>query len=172
MTWGQPCLQVDDSTIADCLTKAMIHDEQARKTILILKFLQSTDSFKELVSTLLLCLYKVGPHTGLLATYQLSRRLNAISLPKQLIWDELTRKKLLPHPQNAMNDAKNVNNVFQKTKANYTEFQNQTNNRCWFELVWLQIQTRTPRKTWKKNFSYKSPSASVQVRRIIVCGGM
>ena len=53
---------------------------------------QSTDSFKELVSTLLLSLYEVRPHTGLLATYQLSRRLNIINLPTQLIWDELTRK--------------------------------------------------------------------------------
>ena len=41
-------------------------------TILILSLSQSTDSFKELVSTLLLSLYKVRPHTGLLATYQLS----------------------------------------------------------------------------------------------------
>ena len=41
-------------------------------TILIPSLSQSTDSFKELVSTLLLSLYKVRPHTGLLATYQLS----------------------------------------------------------------------------------------------------
>ena len=61
-------------------------------TILILSLSQSTDSFKELVSTLLLSLYKVRPHTGLQATYQLSRRLNMISLPTQLTWDELTRK--------------------------------------------------------------------------------
>ena len=60
--------------------------------ILILSLSQSTDSFKELVSTLLLSVYKVGPHTGLLAMYQLSRRLNMISLPTQLTWDELTRK--------------------------------------------------------------------------------
>ena len=61
-------------------------------TILIASLSQSTDSFKELVSTLLLSLYEVRPHTGLLATYQLSRRLNMINLPTQLIWGELTRK--------------------------------------------------------------------------------
>ena len=119
MTRGRPYLQVDHSTIADCLMKleVMIHNEQARKkTILILKLLQSTDSFKELVSTLPLSLYKVGPHTGLLATYQLSRRLNVISLSKQLTWDDLTRNILLPHVLNAVNGGKNVNIVFQKTK--------------------------------------------------------
>ena len=62
----------------------MNRNEQARKKT-ILKLLQGTDSFKELVSTLLQSLYKVGPYTGLLATYQLSRRLNAINLPKQLL---------------------------------------------------------------------------------------
>ena len=55
-------------------------------TILILSFSQST------VSTPLLSLYEVRPHTELLAMYQLSRRLNMISLPTQLTWDELTRK--------------------------------------------------------------------------------
>ena len=138
MTWRRPCLQVDDSILADSLTKpeAMIQNEQARKkTILTLKLLQSTYSFKELVSTLLQILYKVGPHTGLLATYHLSRRLNVISLPKQLTWDKLTRKILLPHPLNAVNGGKNVNNVFQKTKANYTKFQKPITNRYWFELV-------------------------------------
>ena len=53
-------------------------------TILIPSLSQSTDSFKELGSTLLLNLYKIKPHTGLQATYQLSRRLNMISLPTQL----------------------------------------------------------------------------------------
>ena len=71
----------------------MIHNEI---TILILSLSQSTDSFKELVSTLLLSLNKVRPHTGLLATYQLSRRLNMISLPTQLTWDEMTRKSGYP----------------------------------------------------------------------------
>ena len=61
-------------------------------TILVLSLSQSTDSFKELVSTLLLILDKVRPHTGLLATYQLSRRRNMISLPTQLTLDKLTRK--------------------------------------------------------------------------------
>ena len=61
-------------------------------TILILNLSQGTDSFKELVSTLLLGLYKVRPYTGLLAMYQLSRRLNMISLSTQPTWDELTRK--------------------------------------------------------------------------------
>ena len=54
-------------------------------TILIPSLSQSTDSFKELVSTLPLSLYEVRPHTGLLATYQLSRRLNMINLPTQLL---------------------------------------------------------------------------------------
>ena len=33
VTWGRPCIQVDNSTLADCLTEpeAMIHNEQARK---------------------------------------------------------------------------------------------------------------------------------------------
>ena len=123
-------------------------------TILIPSLSQSTDSFKELVSTLLLSLYEVRPHTGLLATYQLSRRLNMINLPKQLIWDELTRKKLVTPPTIG---GKNVNNVFLKAKANYTKFQQPTTNRCWFELVWLQIRTRTQKKVWKKTSLLRAP---------------
>ena len=93
-TWGRPCLQVVNSALTK--HEAMIHNEQARNNILIPSLSQSTDSFKELVSTLLLSLYEVRPHTGLLATYQLSRRLNMINLPTQLIWDELTRKNGYP----------------------------------------------------------------------------
>ena len=55
------------------------------------------------------------------------------------------------------NGGKNVNNVFLKTKANYTKLQQPTTNRCWFELVWLQIQTRTQRKVWKNDFSLRAP---------------
>ena len=44
------------------------------------------------ITILILGLYKVRPHTGLLTTYQLSRRLNMISLRMQLTWDKLTRK--------------------------------------------------------------------------------
>ena len=78
----------------------------SQKSSLILKLLQSTDSFKELVSTLLLSLSKLEPHTGLLAPYQLFRSLNVSSLPKQLTWDELTRQILLPNPLNAVNGRK------------------------------------------------------------------
>ena len=123
-------------------------------TILILSLSQSTDSFKELVSTLLLNLFKVRPHTGSLATYQLSRRLNMISIPTRLTWDELTRKFGLLHPLMA---EKNLNNSFLKTKANYPKFQRPTTNRCWFELVWLQIQTKTQRKVWKKTSFLRAP---------------
>ena len=122
-------------------------------TILIPSLSQSTDSFKELVSTLLLSLYEVRPHTGLLATYQFSRRLNMINLPRQLTWDELTKHLVTP----PTNGGKNVNNVFLKVKANYTKFQRPTTNRCWFELVWLQIQTRTQRKVWKKTSLLRAP---------------
>ena len=122
-------------------------------TILIPSLSQSTDSFKELVSTLLLSLYEVRPHTGLLATYQLSRRLNMINLPTQLIWDELTRK--IGYPTHYWRE--NVNNVFLKAKANYTKFQQPTTNRCWFELVWLQIRTRTQKKVWKKTSLLRAP---------------
>ena len=62
-TWGRPCLQVVNSALTK--PEAMIHNEQAKNNY---------------------------PHTGLLATYQLSRRLNMINLPTQLIWDELSRK--------------------------------------------------------------------------------
>ena len=123
-------------------------------TILIPSLSQSTDSFKELVSTLLLSLYEVRPHTGLLATYQLSRRLNMINLPTQLIGDELTRKIGYPPPTNG---GKTVNNFFLKAKANYTKFQQPTTNRCWFELVWLQIRTRTQRTVWKTTSLLRAP---------------
>ena len=89
-------------------------------TILIPSLSQSTDSFKELVSTLLLSLYEVRPHTGLLATYQLSRRLNMINLPTQLIWDELTRK--IGYPTHYWRE-KCKQRFFLKAKANYTKFQ-------------------------------------------------
>ena len=91
-------------------------------TILILSLSQSTDSFKELVSTLLLSLYEVRPHTGLLATYQPSRRLNMINLPTQLIWDELTRKIGLPHPLLA---GKMYTTFFWKQKQITQNFNNQ-----------------------------------------------
>ena len=71
MTRGRLCLQVDDSTLAVCLTKpeAMIHNEQARKNYLDPEAFTEHWRYKELVSILLLSLYKVGPYTGLLATY-------------------------------------------------------------------------------------------------------
>ena len=122
-------------------------------TILIPSISQSTDSFKELVSTLLLSLYEVRPHTGLQATYQLSRRLNMINLPTQLIWYELTRKLVTPPTIGG----KNVNNVFLKAKANYTKFQQPTTKSGWFELVWLQIRTRTQKKVWKKTSLLRAP---------------
>ena len=69
----------------------------------------------------------------LLATYQLSRRLNMISLPsRNLLGMSLPENLVTP----TTNGGKNVNNFFfLKTKANYTKFQQPTTNRCWFELV-------------------------------------
>ena len=99
-------------------------------------------------------------------TQRISRTLSVISYPKQackfittnIFGDKLSR--ILPHPLNAVNGGKNVSNVFQKTKAKYTKFQKPTTNRCWFD--WLQIQIK---KTKKKDFSFKSSSATVQVHR-------
>ena len=70
----------------------MIHNEQARNNYPDPESFTEHWQFQRASQHTVLSLYKVRPHTGLLATYQLSRRLNMISLPTQLTWDELTRK--------------------------------------------------------------------------------
>ena len=113
-------------------------------TILIPGLSQSTDSFKELISTLLLSLYEVRPHTGLLATYQLSRRLNMINLPTQLIWDELTRKIGYP-----------IHYWREKCKQLIDVGLNLSDYKFGQEH----------KRKYEKDFSFKSSSVSVQVRR-------
>ena len=71
----------------------MIHNEQARNNYPDPEYFTKHWQFQRASQYTLLSLYKIRPHTGLLATYRvIARRLSIISLPTQLIWDELTRK--------------------------------------------------------------------------------
>ena len=82
-------------------------------------------------------------HTQVSGTQRISRTLNVISYPKQackfittkIFGDELSRT--LPHPLNAVNGGKNVNNVFQETKAKYTKFQKPTTKE---QLKWESLK--------------------------------